>query len=460
MSSRPSTASPRRPLHSRTHTRDRSFSIEQFTDLISTALDLHRVPDNQLSFSPPLTASQRIHSPPKRARRALKKFRSAFFRKEDQEHAPQPLHAQPQRSSFNASRLASSSTPALSLPPLPLESGSQSTLELDLRFGSLTDPPTPAESAFVITPNIAHAQLNIGKAHRVCIRKCIDHVGIDRTSDDDVNVTQGTSDRSSDTNVKPQYVLRRAPKQLMRPSSPSSSVYPEQLESISTRDASKSFDTSKMDADGMRSFFDDSGFAEAENLFPKVSKKSSKSLLNIRNIFSKSPDPVLLANAATSQRSVNPLSPALASPADPFPEERVTSCGLSEEECVPTIYAHVNADAHVSAHGAANEISSRSGQTSDPSLSTKGKKARRHPPIYPVPTCPLPPIPVASLNDSAIHLDELFEPDSNDASQSSINTAEIESWRMPMLELSTSITSSGSSSQAVSAMSPSYLVIV
>ena len=159
-------SSPRKgaPNHTRSHTRDRSFSIEQFTDLISTALDIHRVPD--VSFSPILPSYQRPHNSPRRTRKVLRKFRSAFFRKDAHAQVHDALPP-----TLNATRrLASSSVPALCLPPVPVASGSDSTLELDLPFGeSFTEPPTPADSAFVATPEINVSRICPGIAHIVTL---------------------------------------------------------------------------------------------------------------------------------------------------------------------------------------------------------------------------------------------------------------------------------------------------
>ena len=190
-----------------------------------------------------------------------------------------------------------------------------------------------------------------------------------------------------------------------------------------------------------------------------MSRKSSKAMLNIRTLFSQTVD---LPTKSASQFD-KPLPSAPSS--DSSTEEKATAfrarptdhAKATESIDRSTFYARRNAEDDVSlvppqVHSIAPQLTLGRLENTPGNAGHKIRRARQNLPMHPVPTEPLPPVPAsnsAAVNDSAIHLDELFVLDPNDASQSSIDTVEIESWRLPMLEHSTSKTSSSGSSQAV-----------
>lgn len=127
----PSHLSPRRA--NQTRVAEQPFSLEDFGILVSTALDVQRVPDSALAFS----FGADIAPPARRARsrpdcsdepygqstRSLSRFRGAFVKKQLPQQAQQNLQAPKQ-----IQKLASTSVPHLSqtlitssspIPPIP-----------------------------------------------------------------------------------------------------------------------------------------------------------------------------------------------------------------------------------------------------------------------------------------------------------------------------------------------------
>lgn len=227
----------------------------------------------------------------------------------------------------------------------------------------------------------------------------------------------------------------------------------------------------------MRSFFDDSGYAESEHREPKMVKKKSKT--SFRSLFSINPTesyipptpPLVVSDSSlpptplTAEYTRTRQMSLLSSPKDMSNVRSPEMSGQNSLFYTSPAEQHKHPVKHISSverltmripekDSGANRVSNWINRPSNVSPRLPKRIVKSSPPVYPSPTSPLPPTPelpviglpfVSPPNSDHFHVADGV----GDASVESIDSSEIMSWRMPALEQQVSKTSTTSSVQAV-----------
>lgn len=150
--------------------RTRSFNLDEFNDLVSTALDMQRPPDSSLAFTVKATANTRsphirhATTDPNYRSKAFRSLRNAIRRKgaaEDASERGSTTH-RPQLARLSVMRFASSSVPAL--PPtigfageIPCSPSLTHIDEYDSDYNSGSDPVSSVPNTPVMPPSLHRA---------------------------------------------------------------------------------------------------------------------------------------------------------------------------------------------------------------------------------------------------------------------------------------------------------------
>lgn len=466
--------SPRRAPEARVV--DQPFSLEDFGILVSTALDVQRVPDCNLAFSfgadlaPPYRRprSRQQQEPRPEPSRSLSRFRGAFIKKQlpqqSQQYSPTPTQIH---------KLASTSVPHLSQVFLSLSSSSAQIASAsvanlnDLRSGSATEPPSPNLSPEMPRSTVPYSPVSPPRTSlkfQNHIHLTNAYTGLRKTHIENSPELRPKTNAKSFLNLKPLAIPRLNKKR--------SKMFFSGSSALPTPDASFSAPSTSLpkdESDAMRSFFDDSG-CEDESLHPFSRKRSGPKL---RAFFSSGPGftgkSKIGSRGEHRNREMRSLEKDLP-PTPPLKEQFFSShpyqlhrdsdseSDQPELESTLAFPSTIDRDLFYSLPAQADARSSpkfggfdpkRDGQegrtprTSNPTPRKARRRLRSSPSPYPSPTSPLPPTPELS----PVGLPAVSPPNSDHyhGEDRSIDSLEILAWRMPALQLQTSKTSSNSS---------------
>ncbi|KAI5123744.1 hypothetical protein M0805_000336 [Coniferiporia weirii] len=467
------------------------FSIQEFGDLVSSALDVQRVPDNALALSFGIPTP----SPPRRRPRSRRaqdthycppgpfmRLRGVFVKK------AVPLRTSPP-ATHKTRQLASSSAHALpqhapsrlqtSHPSASLSSLGIHNLKVTQKASRTTLSSYPATFTGPAPP--AH----VTPGHKVQRAQPVEHI-----HSGDPQTERSKPNHRSFLNLKPLTIpklAKKSSKMLFSAGSPLTPLTHQTLPSIAPH--VPGLDLSQGDSEGMRSFFDDSGYRDGILIAAKTTRKKSRP--NLRSLFQTSPFTNTRLDTqmdSTSQiqgwnNKALPLTPPMEEkilPSHPYRNLQVPYASVEKgsvqlgllEGYGSTPYdprmERKTTDTHrpptyepKSARGPParyHEHEKLDRVTRPPHQISRKIKARSRcsPSPYPSPTSPLPPTPELSpvglptvSPPNSDHYHTLDYEDVNDkdegSSNRSIDSVEILSWRMPALEQLPSKTPTASS---------------
>ncbi|KAL5495523.1 hypothetical protein ACEPAI_986 [Sanghuangporus weigelae] len=458
------------PAHSvfadaRGHERDRSFTVEQFQDLVHSALDAQSLPDNALSFSfggntyPPSLhspQSSRVKDASRRKTGPFSRLRGAFTRKQDVSDASFTVPPETRR-------LASSSVPTLALLQSKKAPTSDSYTSLDITTSHCNAPSSQTWTAgpkVFLETSLPSPDFNNG-SQSYSYSPSLDISACERSS---------SSSRSL-LGLKPLTIPKLTNGGLF-----SSGSLPTPPDSDTIRGASPAAidDFVSIEPESMYSFFDDSGF---EDLCPpNVTRKKSKA--SFRSLFSSAASEGNASSYHSGSKRDKALPPTPACDRtvggrrrkskpdvevenlrNSAADDRRSSLFYSPptiEQCDPG--KTPTSERSDSKSGLDKEF--RSNRMTDwivRSTSSTPRKLKRlsrsSAPAYPSPTSPLPPTPDLPFTDlpvdasrKASHVQNTN--DVGNSTEESIDSMEILRWRMPNLEQQTSKASTTSSARA------------
>ncbi|KAL5534496.1 hypothetical protein ACEPAG_959 [Sanghuangporus baumii] len=454
------------PAHSvfadaRGHERDRSFTVEQFQDLVHSALDAQSLSDNALSFSfggntyPPSPHSSRTKDASRRKTGPFSRLRGAFTRKQDVSDASFIVPPETRR-------LASSSVPTLALLQSKKAPTSDSYTSSDTPTSHCNTPSSQTWTAgpkVSLETSLPPPDFNNGSQ------------SYSYSSSLDISACKRSSSSSRSLfGLKPLTIPKPTNGGLC-----SSGSLPTPPDSDTIRGASPAGidDFVSIEPESMYSFFDDSGFEDL--CTPNVTRKKSKA--SFRSLFSSAASDGI----ASSYHSGSKLDKAL--PPTPACDRTVGGRRRKSKPDVGVLNLRYSAadDRRSSffnsppaieqcdpGKASASERSdsksgidkeSRSNRMTDwivRSTSSTPRKFKRlsrsSVPAYPSPTSPLPPTPDLPFTDLPVDASRKASHVQNtnnvgNSTEESIDSTEILRWRMPNLEQQTSKASTTSSAR-------------
>ncbi|OCB86180.1 hypothetical protein A7U60_g6769 [Sanghuangporus baumii] len=445
----------------RGHVRDRSFTVEQFEELVHSALDAQSLPDNALSFSfGGNTYPSSLHSPhSSRAKDASRRktgpfsrLRGAFTRKQGLSDASFIVPPETRR-------LASSSVPTLALLQSKKAPTSDSYISLDIPTSHCNAPSsrtwTAGPKSFLGT-SLSSSDFTNGSQSYSC-SPSLDISPRERSS---------SSSRSL-LGLKPLTIPKLTNGGLF---SSGSLPTPPDFDAIRGASPAATDDFVSIEPESMYSFFDDSGFEDL--CTPNVTRKKSKA--SFRSLFSSAasegnasshhsgskrdkalpPTPACDRTVDGRRRKFRPEVEVLNSA-----DDRRNSLFYSPptiEQCDPgktSTSERSDSKSNLDKEFKSNRMTDWIVRSTSSTPRKLKRLSRSSAPAYPSPTSPLPPTPNLPFTDlpvdalrKASHVQNTN--DVGNSTEESIDSMEILRWRMPNLEQQASKTSTTSSARA------------
>ncbi|KAL5518714.1 hypothetical protein ACEPAH_397 [Sanghuangporus vaninii] len=454
------------PAHSvfadaRDQERDRSFTVEQFEDLVHSALDAQSLPDNALSFSfggntyPPSLHSlhsSRAKDASRRKTGPFSRLRGVFTRKQGLSDASFIVPPETRR-------LASSSVPTLALLQSKKAPTSDSDISLDIPVSHCNSPSsqtwTVGPKSFLGTSLLSPDFTNDSQSY-----SCSPSL--------DISSRERSSSSSRSLGLKPLTIPKLTNGGLF-----SSGSLPTPPDSDTIRGASPAAtdDFVSIEPESMYSFFDDSGFEDL--CTPNVTRKKSKA--SFRSLFSSAasegnasshhsgskrdkalpPTPACDRAVGGRRRKSRPEVEVLNSAAD----DRRVSLFYSPptiEQCDPgktSTSERSDSEPNLDKEFRSNRMTDWIVRSTSSTPRKLKRLSRSSAPAYPSPTSPLPPTPNLPFTDLPVDASRKSNHvqntnDVGNSTEESIDSMEILRWRMRDLEQQASKTSATSSARA------------